>query len=92
MLSTDYVLVTDKSFKKYAKSYADNQDLWFKEFVVFFKVMSFIRRLTNLVRFSFSKAVATLFELGVPAEQFVTPEPWIIPTVDEQAAKKEEKK
>ncbi|KIM45543.1 class II peroxidase [Hebeloma cylindrosporum] len=71
MLPTDYVLVTDKSFKKYAKSYADNQDLWFKDF---------------------SKAVATLFELGVPTEQFVTPEPWIMPTVEEQEAKKEEKK
>lgn len=45
-----------------------------------------------LIRFSFSKAVATLFELGVPTEQFVTPEPWIMPTVDEQEAKKEEKK
>jgi len=49
-------------------------------------------RLTNPVRFSFSKAVATLFELGVPTGQFVTPEPWIMPTVDEQEAKKEEKK
>jgi cytochrome c peroxidase len=28
---TDYVLVTDKSFKKYAKAYADNQDVFFKE-------------------------------------------------------------
>ncbi|KJA17542.1 hypothetical protein HYPSUDRAFT_46322 [Hypholoma sublateritium FD-334 SS-4] len=68
MLPTDYVLVQDKSFKKFAKQYADSQDLWFKDF---------------------SKAVATLFELGVPTEQFVTPEPWTIPTVDEQ---KEEKK
>ena len=41
------------------------------------------------VPYSFSKAVATLFELGVPSSQWVTPEPWIIPTVDEQ---KEEKK
>ena len=31
--STDYVLVQDKSFKKYAKAYADSQDLWFKEYV-----------------------------------------------------------
>jgi hypothetical protein len=29
--STDYVLVTDKSFKKYAKAYAQDQDLFFKE-------------------------------------------------------------
>ena len=28
---TDYVLTQDKSFKKYAKAYAQDQDLWFKE-------------------------------------------------------------
>ncbi len=33
MLPTDYVLVQDKSFKKFAKQYADSQDLWFKECV-----------------------------------------------------------
>jgi len=70
MLPTDYVLVTDKSFKKHAKAYADSQDLWFKDF---------------------SKAVATLFELGVPAEQFVTAEPWILLTAEEQEAAKEKK-
>ncbi|KAH8107887.1 heme peroxidase [Cristinia sonorae] len=32
MLPTDYVLTQDKSFKKYAKAYAENQDLWFKDF------------------------------------------------------------
>ncbi|KAF8639573.1 hypothetical protein AX17_001475 [Amanita inopinata Kibby_2008] len=32
MLPTDYVLTQDKSFKKYAKAYADDQDLWFKDF------------------------------------------------------------
>ncbi|KZT43589.1 heme peroxidase [Sistotremastrum suecicum HHB10207 ss-3] len=32
MLPTDYVLIQDKSFKKYAKAYADNQDLFFKDF------------------------------------------------------------
>ncbi|KAI0084899.1 cytochrome c peroxidase [Irpex rosettiformis] len=32
MLPTDYVLVTDKVFKKYAKAYADDQDLFFKDF------------------------------------------------------------
>ena len=30
---TDYVLTQDKSFKKYAKAYAQDQDLWFKESV-----------------------------------------------------------
>ena len=29
--STDYVLVTDKTFKKWTKAYADDQDLFFKE-------------------------------------------------------------
>jgi cytochrome c peroxidase len=28
---TDYVLITDKSFKKYAKAYADDEALFFKE-------------------------------------------------------------
>ena len=32
---TDYVLTQDKSFKKYAKAYAQDQDLWFKESVHF---------------------------------------------------------
>lgn len=31
--STDYVLVTDKSFKKWTKAYAEDQDLFFKEYV-----------------------------------------------------------
>ncbi|KIP06974.1 class I heme peroxidase [Phlebiopsis gigantea 11061_1 CR5-6] len=63
MLPTDYVLVQDKVFKKFAKAYAQDQDLFFKDF---------------------SAAVAKLFELGVPTQQFVTAEPWILPTVDEQ--------
>ncbi|PPQ65554.1 hypothetical protein CVT24_010817 [Panaeolus cyanescens] len=67
MLPTDYVLVQDKSFKKFAKAYADSQDLWFKDF---------------------SNVVSRLFELGVPTEQFVSPEPWIMPTVEEQGEKK----
>ena len=33
MLPADYVLVTDKSFKKYAKAYAEDQSLFFKECV-----------------------------------------------------------
>ena len=31
MLPTDYVLVQDKSFKKWVKAYADDEGLWFKE-------------------------------------------------------------
>lgn len=30
---TDYVLTQDKSFKKWAKAYADDEALWFKEYV-----------------------------------------------------------
>jgi cytochrome c peroxidase len=32
MLPTDYILTQDKSFKKYAKSYADDEELFFKDF------------------------------------------------------------
>lgn len=38
--STDYVLVQDKSFKKFAKAYAKDQDLFFKEYVVVFHPFS----------------------------------------------------
>lgn len=63
MLPTDYVLVTDKSFKKWTKAYAEDQDLFFKDF---------------------SAVVAKLFENGVPTSQWASPEPWTMPTVDEQ--------
>ncbi len=33
MLPTDYVLVTDKSFKKWVQAYANDEQLWFKEYV-----------------------------------------------------------
>lgn len=33
MLPTDYVLTQDKSFKKWVKAYADDEQLWFKECV-----------------------------------------------------------
>ncbi|EGO00213.1 hypothetical protein SERLA73DRAFT_180679 [Serpula lacrymans var. lacrymans S7.3] len=65
MLPTDYVLTQDKSFKKYAKAYADDNDLFFKDF---------------------SAAFATLMELGVPTQQFVSSEPWTLKTLDEQKA------
>lgn len=32
MLPTDYVLVTDKSFKKWTKAYADDESVFFKDF------------------------------------------------------------
>ncbi|KAG1806117.1 cytochrome C peroxidase [Suillus subaureus] len=63
MLPTDYVLTQDKSFKKYAKAYADDVDLFFKDF---------------------SAAFAKLLELGVPTQQFVASESWIMQTVDDQ--------
>lgn len=31
---TDYVLIQDKTFKKWTKAYADDEELWFKEYVV----------------------------------------------------------
>ena len=34
MLPTDYVLTQDKSFKKWVKAYADDEQLWFKEYVL----------------------------------------------------------
>lgn len=63
MLPTDYVLTQDKSFQKYAKAYADDVDLFFKDF---------------------SAAFAKLLELGVPTQQFVASESWIMQTVDDQ--------
>ena len=33
MLPTDYVLITDKSFKQYAKKYAQDEQAFFKEYV-----------------------------------------------------------
>ncbi|KAJ3814778.1 heme peroxidase [Lentinula lateritia] len=63
MLPTDYVLVTDKIYKKYARAYADDEALFFKDF---------------------SAVCAKLFELGVPTEQWVSPEPWIMKNVEEK--------
>jgi hypothetical protein len=31
LLRTDYVLIQDKSFKKFAKAYADSEEVFFKE-------------------------------------------------------------
>ncbi|KAH9484886.1 heme peroxidase [Psilocybe cubensis] len=36
----------------------------------------------------FSAVVSRLFELGVPSSQWVTPEPWVMPTVEEQKEQK----
>ncbi|KAL5528522.1 CCP1 [Sanghuangporus sanghuang] len=62
MLPTDYVLAQDKSFKKYVKQYAEDQDLFFNDF---------------------SKTFSKLLELGVPENQWVTPEPWVLKNADE---------
>ncbi|CDO76660.1 hypothetical protein BN946_scf184695.g1 [Trametes cinnabarina] len=66
MLPTDYALVQDKEFKKWVKAYAEDEQLWFKDF---------------------SAALSKLFELGVPESQFVTREPWILKSTDEQEQK-----
>ncbi|KAF5385924.1 hypothetical protein D9615_002607 [Tricholomella constricta] len=72
MLPTDYVLVQDKSFKKFARQYADDNDLFFRDF---------------------AKVVSRLFELGVPTQQFVTSEPWIMKSLeDQQDEKKQDEK
>ncbi|KAF8800175.1 heme peroxidase [Phlegmacium glaucopus] len=34
MLTTDYVLVQDKSFKKFSNAYVESQELWFKDTVI----------------------------------------------------------
>ncbi|THH05349.1 hypothetical protein EW145_g4863 [Phellinidium pouzarii] len=66
MMPTDYALTTDKNFKKYVKAYAEDQDLFFKDF---------------------SKAFSKVLELGVPVTQWVTSEPWILKTTEEQESK-----
>jgi len=43
-----------------------------------------IQMLIHSFSFSFSAAFAKLMELGVPTEQFVVSEPWIMQTVDDQ--------
>ncbi|KAG5639032.1 hypothetical protein H0H81_007645 [Sphagnurus paluster] len=65
--TTDYVLVQDKSFKKYAKAYAQDSELFFRDF---------------------ASVVSRLFELGVPTQQWVTPEPWIMKSLEEQHEEK----
>ena len=84
MLPTDYVLTQDKSFMKWVKAYADSEELWFKEYVCS-PVVSACRKLTfGVASCSFSDAVSRLFELGVPTQQFVSSEPWIMKSSDEQ--------
>ena len=78
MCSTDYVLVTDKAFKKHAKAYAANEELFFKEWVYFSSI-----EIAPFTPYSFSIAVARLFELGVPTEQFKS-DPWFLKTLNEQ--------
>ena len=81
--STDYVLTQDKSFKKYAKAYADNQDLWFKEYVPLWICQTSSAHVLTSNSFSFANVVSRLFELGVPTAQFVSSDPWIMKNSDE---------
>ena len=83
MLPTDYVMVSDKSFRKYAKAYAEDQDLFFKEYVIYNFQISHSFKLIHRSSLSFSKAFATLLELGVPDNQFVSTEPWTLKNSDE---------
>jgi cytochrome c peroxidase len=72
----DYALIQDKAFKKYVQAYAKDENLFFKE-CVYWSV--FLHDLSALMRlYSFSAAFARLLELGVPTQQFVTSEPWIM--------------
>lgn len=82
--STDYILTQDKSFKKYAKSYADDQEVFFKESVCSSYLHTDNGILTQIAN-SFSAVVSKLFELGVPKEQFASSEPWILKSSDEQS-------
>ncbi|KAH6897525.1 cytochrome c peroxidase [Coprinopsis sp. MPI-PUGE-AT-0042] len=66
MLPSDYALLQDRSFKKWVKEYAADQDKFFKDF---------------------QGVVARLFELGVPTNQFVSQEPWVMANADEQEKK-----
>jgi cytochrome c peroxidase len=80
---TDYVLTQDKSFKKYAKAYAEDQDLFFKECVFFRFFITAITKLT--VCFSFASVVSRLFELGVPEAQ-MPKEHWTMKSSNEQSS------
>merc|ERR1711924_480520 len=40
MLPTDYCIKTDPEFAKYGRMYADNQNLWFKDFALAFKKLT----------------------------------------------------
>ncbi len=46
---TDYVLTQDKSFKKYAKAYAEDQDLFFKECVFKFSLSLCLMRASQFL-------------------------------------------
>jgi cytochrome c peroxidase len=79
--STDYALLQDKSFKKWVKEYAADQDKFFKEYVI---LALFNASLLTCPPSSFQSVVSRLFELGVPTNQFVSQEPWVMANVDEK--------
>lgn len=62
-------LIKDKSFKQWAKKYAESEEAFFKEYVCPFRVK------WPWLTGSFSDAFAKLLELGVPTKQFAG-EPW----------------
>jgi cytochrome c peroxidase len=64
---TDMALVQDKKFKPWVQKYADSEELFFKEYVLYHLTSASL--FTNATS-SFSAAVCRLFELGVPTSQF----------------------
>jgi hypothetical protein len=83
----DHALVQDKAFKKYAVAYAADEALFFKELVPSFTLARLYFLLTEHTC-SFSAVIAKLFELGVPESQWVTSEPWIMSSTNEQQESK----
>ncbi|KAF8585926.1 class II peroxidase [Ramaria rubella] len=83
MLPTDYALVQDKSFKQWSKKYAQDERLFFQEYIHLPHGFS----TTHAISHSFAKAFHKLLELGVPPSQWAASEPWEMKTLDEQETK-----
>jgi cytochrome c peroxidase len=79
-IRTDYALIQDKATKKWVKAYAEDETLFFKEYVSSLPITLTAAQCI----YSFANAVTRLFELGVPESQFTTSERFILKTLDEQ--------
>lgn len=80
-LRADYALVSDKKFKEVVKKYAEDEHVFFKEYVITIALF-LCRHLPSTS--SFSAAFSRLLELGVPTSQWVTSTPWEMQTLSEQ--------